>query len=115
MARDDSADVAVEVLAGEGHDGQTYDLTGPEARTLAEAAELLSQATGRTIVYVPETIEEAYESRASFGAPRHEVDGWVTSYLAIATGEMDVVSDAVERIAGHRPQTIADFLGVRAA
>lgn len=34
VARDDIAEVAVAVLLGEGHDGRTYDVTGPEAVTL---------------------------------------------------------------------------------
>jgi len=34
----------------------------------------------------------------------------VTSYAAVATGEMDVVSDTVERIAGHPPQALEPFL-----
>jgi len=38
------------------------------------------------------------------------VDAWVTSYLAIADGEMDVVSDAVEILTGHPPQRLEDFL-----
>ena len=35
-----------------------------------------------------ETVEQAYASRAHYGAPQFEVDGWVSSYLAIARGEM---------------------------
>ena len=42
-ARDDIADVAVLGDAGDGHDGRTYDMTGPEALTMAEAAEELSR------------------------------------------------------------------------
>jgi len=104
VARDDVADVAAAVLAAEGdHDGRTYDLTGPEAHTLAWAAEQLSAATGREIRFRNQGVQAAYESRAHIDAPDHELDGWVTSYVAIGTGEMDVVSDAVERIAGHPP------------
>jgi len=104
VARDDVADVAAAVLAAEGdHDGRTYDLTGPEAHTLAWAAEQLSAVTGREIRFRNQGVQAAYESRAHIDAPDHELDGWVTSYVAIGTGEMDVVSDAVERIAGHPP------------
>ena len=104
VARDDVAGVAAAVLAAEGdHDGRTYDLTGPEAHTLAWAAEQLSAATGREIRFRNQGVQAAYESRAHIDAPDHELDGWVTSYVAIGTGEMDVVSDAVERIAGHPP------------
>jgi uncharacterized protein YbjT (DUF2867 family) len=51
VARDDIADVAVAVLLGDGggHDGRTYDMTGPEALTMAEVAEELSRVAGRTV------------------------------------------------------------------
>jgi NAD(P)H dehydrogenase (quinone) len=110
VARDDVAEVAVAVLLGEGHDGQTYDVTGPEAISLREAAEVLSRATGREVAYHPETIEEAYESRSSHGALEWEVEGWVTSYTAIAAGEMDVVSTTVGELTGHTPMDLAGFL-----
>jgi uncharacterized protein YbjT (DUF2867 family) len=112
VARDDIADVAVAVLAedGGGHDGRTYDMTGPEALTLAEAAEELSRVAGRPIAYQNETLEEAYASRASYGAPDWEVAGWVTTYAAIANGDLDKVSDDVAAVAGHPPMSLAAFL-----
>jgi NAD(P)H dehydrogenase (quinone) len=110
VARDDIADVAVAVLLGDDHDRRTYDVTGPEAITLQEVAEELSRVTGRSITYNAETLEEACESRASYGAPDFEVEGWVTSYAAIAAGEMDVVSDTTSKLAGHPPITLANFL-----
>jgi NAD(P)H dehydrogenase (quinone) len=111
VVRDDIADVAAAVIAGGDHDGETYDVTGPEAITLAEAAAALGRATGRSISYEQETLEEAHASRASYGAADWEVEGWVTSYAAIATGEMDVVSDTVQRVAGHAPTSLATYLG----
>lgn len=110
VARDDVADVAVGVLTTEGHDGQAYDLTGPQAFTLAEAADELSRAWGRSITYESETLEEARASRASSGAEAWEIEGWVTSYAAIANGDLERVSDAVERIAGHGPRSLAELL-----
>jgi len=110
VARDDVADVAVAVLLGDGHDGRTYDLTGPEAFTLQQAAEALSRASGRTVTYHAETLDEAYASRAGYGAPHWEVTGWVTTYAAIAAGELDLVSDTVATVAGHPPMDLAEFL-----
>ncbi|MFB7219322.1 NAD(P)H-binding protein [Streptomyces sp. NPDC056227] len=116
VAHEDIADAATAVLLADTesedtrHDGVTYDLTGPEAFTLAEAAEELSRATGRTITYHPETREEAYASRAQYGAADWEVAGWVTSYEAIATGEMATVSDAVPRLTGRPAQNLATYL-----
>ncbi|MEU0134250.1 SDR family oxidoreductase [Streptomyces sp. NPDC006296] len=112
VSHEDIADAATAVLldAGTDHDGATYDLTGPEAFTLAEAAEELSRHTGRTIRYVPETEQEAYASRARHGAEDWEVTGWVTSYEAIAAGEMAVVSDAVPTLTGRPAANLADYL-----
>jgi NAD(P)H dehydrogenase (quinone) len=86
VSHQDIADSASAVLldTGIGHDGATYDLTGPEAFTLAEAAGELSRRTGRAIRCVPQTREAAYASRAHYGAEEWEVAGRVTSYEAIA-------------------------------
>lgn len=111
VARDDIAEVAVAVLLGDsGHDGHIYDVTGPEAITLHQVAEELSRATGRSITYYAETLQEAYESRASYGAAAWEVEGWVSSYAAIAKGEMNVLSDTVNELTGHSPMSFANFL-----
>ncbi|GAA3387610.1 SDR family oxidoreductase [Streptomyces roseoviridis] len=110
VTHDDIADAASAVLLGDGHDGATYDMTGPEALSFDEIAAALTRACGRTITYHPETREEAYASRAVYDAPEWEVEGWVTSYEAVAAGEMDDVSDDVRTLTGHPPQSFADFL-----
>jgi uncharacterized protein YbjT (DUF2867 family) len=76
-----------------------------------EVADGLAEASGRPISYHPETLDEAYASRAQWGAEPWEVAGWVTSYAAIAAGELDVVSDAVSRLAGRPPLGLAEYLG----
>lgn len=110
VARDDVADVAVAVLTGAGHDEKTYDVTGPEALTMAETVERMSKVIGTEISYQNQTMEEARASRSVYGAPDWEVEGWITSYAAIATGEMDVVSDTQKTLTGHHPQTLEEFL-----
>jgi len=110
VTRDDVADVVVAVLLGDGHDGMTYDVTGPQALTLAEIAGELSAVAGQPVHYRDETIEQAYASRAQYGAPQWEVTGWVSSYAAIGAGEMAAVSDTVPRLAGHEATSFAEFL-----
>ena len=111
VARDDLADVAVAVLSDpDAHIGQTYDVTGGESFTLAEAAIVMSRVSGKQIVFHDETLEEAYEARSHYGAPQSEVDGWVTSYTVIAAGQLAAVSDTVKRLAGHQPITLAEHI-----
>ena len=70
VGQTDIADVAAAVLSGDGaYDGRTLNLTGPEALTMYQIAAILSDHLGRTVSYIPETIDEAYASRAVYGAP----------------------------------------------
>jgi uncharacterized protein YbjT (DUF2867 family) len=110
VTRDDIAESAATALTTGEHDGMTFDMTGPESIDLYETAERFGRFIGREIRYHPETVDEAYASRAVYEAPDWEVEGWVTSYLAIANGEMDLVSDSVEILTGHPPQSLEDFL-----
>src|SRR3954451_3589483 len=101
VSRDDCADVGAAVLlddAGQ-FDGQALDVTGPEALSMAEAAAVLAGITGRPAYYRDQTVEEAWATRRPSGHPDWEIEGWVTSYLAIAAGELAAVSDVVPRIA----------------
>ncbi|MDQ1634760.1 MAG: hypothetical protein QOJ32_1569 [Frankiaceae bacterium] len=110
VARSDIADVAVRVmLEADVHDGRVYDLTGPDAWTLGEVAAELSAVTGREVRFENETEDEAYASRAGQGAD-FEIAGWVTSYQAIATGELSTVTDTVEQLTGRPALSFREFL-----
>jgi uncharacterized protein YbjT (DUF2867 family) len=111
VAIDDVADAAVAVLRDPAaHAGATYHLTGPAAVTLAEAAEIVTRVGGRAVTYEPETLEEAYASRERYGAPRWQVDAWVSTYTAIASGELSAVSDDVGRLTGRPATGLADVV-----
>ncbi len=88
----------------------TYDLTGPESLSLDDAAAVLSEQLRRAVTYREETVEEAYASRASSGAPGWQLDAWVSTYTAIASGELDGVSDAVPRLTGRPATPLADVV-----
>ncbi|GAA4485670.1 SDR family oxidoreductase [Rhodococcus olei] len=106
VARADVVAVAAAVLGTDRHDGRTLNLTGPAALSLADVADALTAALGRPIRYHRETLDEAYASRAGFGAPDWEVDGWVSSYTAIANGELAQVSGDVRRVLHREPAGI---------
>ncbi|WP_328995658.1 SDR family oxidoreductase [Kribbella sp. NBC_01245] len=110
VARADVAEAAARVLTSDGHEGRTYDLTGPEALTMTDVARLLSEAWGRPITYQAETLDEAYRSRERYGAPSWEVAGWVTSYAQIASGEVAAVTGDVAALTGRPPLSLAAYL-----
>jgi uncharacterized protein YbjT (DUF2867 family) len=111
VARDDIAEVAALILRDPAsHAGVTYDLTGPESLSFGEVASLLSAVQDRAVTYHHETVEEAYASRAPYGVPGWQLDAWVSTYTAIANGEMDVVSSAVPDLTGHPATSLQDLL-----
>lgn len=111
VARADVARVAAAVLQDPAaHAGQTYDLTGREALSIPEAIEVIREVTGRVLRYVDETVPEAYESRRVYDAPDWEVHAWVSTYTAIAQGQLEKVTDTVERITGRPPLTLRELL-----
>ncbi len=113
VLRDDVAAAAAAVLTSDDHDGRTYALTGPRAFSLAEAAEAMGRATGKPVRYHAETDEEAFASRARFGAPDFEVRGWVSSYWAIREGALERVSPDVRALTGRDPVSLAEYLRTR--
>jgi uncharacterized protein YbjT (DUF2867 family) len=111
VSHEDIARAAVAVLSEpERHVGATYSLTGPEALTLREIAAVMSDVTGRGVTFHDETVEEAFGSRAVYGAPDWQVEAWVSTYTAIRAGELDGVTGDVERLTGRPPLSLRDHL-----
>lgn len=114
VARVDVARTAATVIGDPApHQGMTYDLTGRESLSLADAARIIGAARGQEVTYIDESVVEAYESRASYGVPPWQVDAWVSTYTAISAGELARISDDVERLTGGAPRTLAEFLNTR--
>jgi uncharacterized protein YbjT (DUF2867 family) len=111
VAQDDIADAAVAVLRDPyPHARRTYDVTGPQALNFAEIAATITAVTGRKVTYYDEALDEAYASRAAYGAPDWQLDAWVSTYTSVAAGELATVSPAVELLTGHPATSLARLL-----
>jgi uncharacterized protein YbjT (DUF2867 family) len=71
--------VAAAVLTGDGHHGQSYLLTGPQALTKSDKVRILSEAVGRELRYVELTEEQARERWAAQGYDAETIEffAWV--------------------------------------
>lgn len=120
--REDCVDCALAVLTGEGHEGQTYDITGPDLQTFGEVAAIMAEATGVPLVYLPVDDDEQYAIFDAKGIPRRPVDDlsvsgipWnsddmVTFGQAIREGYLAVRSDHVERLTGHPARSVRQMI-----
>ena len=106
---DDIAEVAVVALTQPGHAGELYEVTGPRMLTLADIAEELSKATGRTIKYTPVPHDAFVQSVAESGAPQDVL--WMLDYLfaTVLDGRNAYTTDGVHRALGREPKDFADY------
>ncbi|KAJ1683792.1 hypothetical protein LUZ63_020937 [Rhynchospora breviuscula] len=103
VTREDCAAVAVGVLTGEGHQGQAYDVTGPEAWDAAALAALAGES-----VAVVGVDDEAYAAglRDHAGLPAEAAELIASFGAATREGYLADVSDVVERVGGRVPTTL---------
>lgn len=105
----DVAAVAVAALTESGHEGKTHHITGSEALTSSEHAELLSDASGNEITYID--LPEA----ALVGALKDMgLDSWLSDALGgmitwFTQGDYGLTTNTVEEVTGRKPRTFAEF------
>ena len=105
----DIAAVAMAALTQDGHEGSTYDLTGPEALTHQEMAACLSQALGKPVSFVDIAPEAMRKALLSFKVPEWQADGLIEDYAHYRRGEAADISRAIEQITGTPPRTFLTF------
>lgn len=94
----DVAQLAFDALVGAEHSRQTYDLTGPEALSMAEMAEILGRHLGREIRYIDVEPDEFANGMRDAGVPDVAIRHILAVFGAIRAGELDVVQDTLPRI-----------------
>ena len=94
------------------HDGQTYDVTGcrPCRRWPSGPPSWRRSPAGQVALRGRDRGGGLGLAGASTARRDWEVEGWITSYLAVATGELAVATDVVERLAGHPPRELAELV-----
>jgi uncharacterized protein YbjT (DUF2867 family) len=106
----DLAAVAAFVLTHRGYEGQAFNITGPEAISNYEIAQILSIITERKINYhdIPE--DAARQSLKGLGMPAVLVEALLELFAMNKAGYTAQVSDAVEKILGRKPIAFKQFV-----
>ncbi|MGW2327775.1 SDR family oxidoreductase [Streptomyces sp. NPDC001700] len=107
---EDIAAVAVAALTEDGHGGQTYELSGPRALTIAEAVAEISKATGRDIRYVPLSPEEFVAELTGQGWPVAEAEDYAEAVGPIRRGMDSHLSHGVQRALARQPRDFTDYV-----
>jgi uncharacterized protein YbjT (DUF2867 family) len=105
----DIAAVAARVLTERGHEGEIYDITGPESLTHAEMADLLSEAAGRSVKYVDISPDSMRQGLLGIGMPVWQADGLVEDYEIYRRGEAGNITSTVQEVTGNAPTRFVQF------
>jgi uncharacterized protein YbjT (DUF2867 family) len=106
----DIAAVAVKSLTDEDlHKNKTYLITGPEALSYHQVAEILSNRIGRKINYVNISDEEARAAMKEIG-----MSDWLINTVSelsdyFRKGKASEISSAVEEVTGNKPISFSQF------
>ena len=95
--------------------GQELDLTGTEALDHSEAAAVLSEVSGRQIVYHPLTEEQMEAGARAAGVPEQAIGYLMVLYGVVRAGYAAGVAGEVERVLHRRPLTFREFAQRNAA
>ena len=106
----DIAAIAAAALTEEGHEGKTYDITGPEALTHAEMASVFTTVLGRPVSYVDLPEAAMRDGLLRFGFPEWQADGLIEDYAHYRRGEASAVSTAVEDVTGQPQRSFREFV-----
>jgi uncharacterized protein YbjT (DUF2867 family) len=105
----DIAAVAVSVLAGTGHEGKTYVITGPQALTYSDLADKFSAAMAKKVVYADVPLEAAKQAILDGGAPEWFAEGQAEQFRFRWQEKQARVTPTVADITRKEPRTFAGF------
>lgn len=107
----DIADVVVEALLHEEHNGQIYQLTGPTTLSFKEAVAEIAKATQRDIAFAPITIEEYVAAIKEHGVPADFV--WLVEYLfteVLGNPMVSEISNDIEKVLKRKPKSFVEYV-----
>jgi NAD(P)H dehydrogenase (quinone) len=111
IAATDVALAAAHVLTTDGHDGDTYVLTGPEALSYADVARRFSAVFGRRVEYADLPAARIRDLLLEIGRTPWQADGDVERFAWIRQGGAATVTGTVREFTGADPRPLQDWLG----
>jgi uncharacterized protein YbjT (DUF2867 family) len=106
----DIAESAAVALTTDRFDGQSFNLTGPETVSYADAAQLLSEVAGKPVRYVPIDDSAFVEALTGAGVARDYADFLASIFHPVREGWTAAVTDHVQTLTGHAPRSLATYV-----
>jgi uncharacterized protein YbjT (DUF2867 family) len=102
--------VTAETLAGKGHEGKSYEITGPELLTFSDVADRFSEALGTKITYVAAD-PAAYRQILQKVLPNEwHANAVAALFGEIAAGGLHYKTDTFQKLMGRPPISLLQFV-----
>jgi uncharacterized protein YbjT (DUF2867 family) len=106
----DIAAVAVKSLINDNQQkGRAYNITGGEALSYGQAAEILSKAVGKKINYVNVTDQDARNGMKDMSMDEWTIKSMIELFEITRAGYVSEISPIVEQVTGNKPITFSQF------
>ena len=112
---EDIARIACALLTQGGHHSRAFQITGPQALTMADVAAAIGEATGQPVRYEKTSIEEYRSGMAAAGLPPFLIDSLVDEALERLRHPQSRVDLGTHELFGVRPTSFAEFARRHAA
>ncbi|QSB06066.1 NmrA family NAD(P)-binding protein [Natronoglycomyces albus] len=109
IALEDLGEVAAAVLSQPGHEGITYELSGPEAISFAQVAQILQSEIGSPVTYVDVDPQTYHAAVLAAGESEELADFLNDMYEVMRKGLISDVADGVGRVLDREAVTFADW------
>ncbi len=106
----DVAEVIRKVLTDDAHLNKSYDLTGPEAMSLSQAAEKFSNVLGREIRYVAQPVEDFRKVLTQVGLPKWRVNAVCDEFRLLSDKAKTHTTGTIQLILGRAPTSVEQFV-----
>ncbi|MDQ0820371.1 uncharacterized protein YbjT (DUF2867 family) [Arthrobacter sp. V4I6] len=98
---DDVADAVVVALTQTPPENATYELSGPELLTFAQAAAVLADAHDRPVIFEEVSVQTFVDDLAADGVPAQEAEPLGRLFTEILDGRNASLADGIERLLGR--------------
>jgi len=108
---EDIADVAVEALLNDKHNGNIYQLTGPRLLTFKDVVEEISIATEREITFTSISLAAYVKAMKDQGVPDNFV--WLVEYLfseVLGNPIISEITNDIENVLGRKPIDFSEYI-----
>ena len=107
---DDIAEVVVVSMTESGHNGQLYEVTGPELLSFAQLATRFSELLERTVSFEQITLEEFQSRLKGAGVEPGAIEALTYLFTEVLDGRSEFITDGIQRALGRQAKSFNQYI-----